>query len=296
MSTESRWISKADAYVAGYLRTFNAAPSRHNVLTALCVAEFETRCGDLCSGNWGGTTAAQLTADDRTKLSIAGLSPSNPDDLDRARELLGVRPNMVLGQDSDPRAGWYWIWFYRPATPADGAAYFVRVLVLQRPTCKTILEDDDGTLNQLVRAMYATHYFAGHFDPHNPSVTYNGQQMTGAEADIEAYRDGLLRIQPGIVASLMGWTPAASAYDLSTVLGIQEALIYLAGKLGRPELDPGGLDDDLGPKTKAAVEAFQQYAGLTVDGDPGDETRSAIMKIIAGVASTTLPAPPPPST
>lgn len=295
MDTLDRWISKADAYVAGYLRTLNVTPSKHNVTSALCVAEFETRCGDACWGNWGGTTSGQLTSDERNRLSGANLSPSNPDDLVAAQNLLGVQPNKVLGQDSDPRAGWYWIWFYRPSSPADGAAYFVRVLVQQRPNCKAVLDDDNGTLDQLARMLYASKYFAGHYDPHASSVTYNGKQMTGVEADIESYRDSLLRIQPGIIASLTNWTPSASAYDLSTVTGLQEALTYLAGKLGRPELDPKGIDGDLGAKTTAAIRALQTYAGLGVDGDPGGETKNAILKLIAGVASVTEPAPPPAS-
>lgn len=198
MDSLSRWISKADAYVSGYLRTMNAVPSKHNVCLALSVAEFETRCGDLAEGNWGGTTAAQLSSEDRQRLVIAGLSPSNPDDLEPARRILGDRPNMILGQDSDPKSGWYWIWFYHPNSPADGAAYFVKVLVQHRPECKSILEDDNGTADQLARAMYASHYFAGHFDPHSSDVIYNGQHMTGQEANIEAYRDNLIRIQNNI--------------------------------------------------------------------------------------------------
>jgi hypothetical protein len=292
MDTLDRWISKADAYVAGYLRTLNVTPSKHNVTSALCVAELETRCGDACWGNWGGTTAEQLAPDERARLSAANLSPSNPDDLLAAQNLLGPQPHKVLGQDSDPRAGWYWIWFYLPSTPADGAAYFVKVLVVQRPACKTILEDDNGTLDQLARAMYNSHYYSGHYDPHNPSVNYNGKQMPGDEANIESYRDSLLRIQQGLIATLTNWTPSAAAYDLSTTIGLQEALTYLAGKLGKTPLDPKGIDGDIGPDTVAAIKALQTYAGLDVDGDAGDETKTAILKLIAGVAGTTEPAPP----
>lgn len=292
MDPLDRWIGKADAYAAGYLRIFNGAPSKHNVTSALCVAEFETRCGDALNGNWGGTTVAQLTADERARLSAAGFSPSNPDDLEPARALLGAQPGKILGQDSDPRAGWYWIWFYHPDTPADGAAYFIRVLVLQRATCRAILEDDNGTLDQLARAMYASHYFAGHYNPH-ASVVYSGKPMTGDEANIENYRDALLRIQPGIVSSLTNWTPTAAAYDLSTVAGLQEALTFLAGKLGRPALDPKGIDGDLGPHTQSAIEALQTYVELQVDGAAGDDTKNAILRIIAGVAASTLSAPPP---
>lgn len=295
MDTLDRWISKADAYTAGYLRTMGVAPSKHNVISALCVAEFETRCGDSGGGNWGGTTAAQLTPSERARLSSANLSPSNPDDLLPAQKLLGPQSGKILGQDTAPQIGWYWIWFYHPSSPADGAAYFVRVLVLQRPACRLVLDNDDGTLDQLARAMYASSYYSGMYDPHSSSVTYAGKQMTGIEADIESYRDNLLRIQPGIVASLANWTPSSSAYDLSTTMGLQEALLYLSGKLGRIELNPQGIDGDLGPNTGAAIKALQGYTGLKEDGVPGDDTNNAILKLIAGLASTTEPAPPPAS-
>jgi hypothetical protein len=154
------------------------------------------------------------------------------------------------------------------------------------------LDDDNGTLDELARAMYASHYFSGYHDPHS-IVTYNGQSMSGAEANIESYRDALLRIQPGIIATLTNWTPVTADYDLSTVRGLQEALTYLAGKFGRTDLDPKGVDGDFGPNTKAAVEALQTYAGIGVDGDAGTETKNAILRLISGASSATLPSPPP---
>ena len=46
--------------------------------------------------------------------------------------------------------------------------------------------------------------------------------------------------------------------------------------------DPGMVDGVLGPKTKAAVYDFQQeFAGLTVDGMPGEETQKALRHAVA---------------
>jgi peptidoglycan hydrolase-like protein with peptidoglycan-binding domain len=40
--------------------------------------------------------------------------------------------------------------------------------------------------------------------------------------------------------------------------------------------DPGHVDGKLGAHTKSAVEAYQQSKGLSVDGDPGPDTRKAL--------------------
>lgn len=60
------------------------------------------------------------------------------------------------------------------------------------------------------------------------------------------------------------------------VADIQKALIALGYKLPRH-----GVDGVRGPETNSAVRAFQQAAGITVDGDPGTETVAALNKAIA---------------
>lgn len=80
---------------------------------------------------------------------------------------------------------------------------------------------------------------------------------------------------------------------MSNILGLQEALTHLAGKLHRPDLDPNGIDGVLGNNTKQAIKAVQTYTNVKVDGVPGPETKNAILRLIAGLASVTEPAPPP---
>ena len=55
-----------------------------------------------------------------------------------------------------------------------------------------------------------------------------------------------------------------------TVTGIQRALSALGLRV-----EPDGMD---GPRTEAAVRTFQAYAGLTVDGVVGPETRASLLK------------------
>jgi len=147
--------------------------------------------------------------------------------------------------------------------------------------------------------MYASAYYLGEFNPHL-MVTYNGKQMSGDEANIEAYRDALASIEEVIAESLAGWTPSAlpptnsllPPFDLYDIAGYQAALTFLASKLGHPEFDPNGIDGIVGPNTKAAVSAFQNYAQLGVDGDVGEETRSALLQAIEYGSPSTEPAPP----
>jgi N-acetylmuramoyl-L-alanine amidase len=41
-------------------------------------------------------------------------------------------------------------------------------------------------------------------------------------------------------------------------------------------IDPGGVDGKYGPKTTAAVAAFQRLKGLVVDGEVGPQTARAL--------------------
>jgi peptidoglycan hydrolase-like protein with peptidoglycan-binding domain len=297
----NRYADKASIYLQAYKNVVRAIPSKHNVLFGLSVAQHETECGDALGGNWGGTTASQVDAIDRATLNAAGLYPDTSDDLTKAQELLGDRPGLILWRDYSAQSGWYWIWFYRPSSPVDGATYFVKILVATRPTCASIMNDPSGTLDALARAMYATHYFLGDFDP-DTTVTYNSQQMTGAEANIEAYRDALTSIEGVIEESLAGWTPSAlppsnpnePPFDLYEVSGYQGALAWLATHLNHPEFNPGAVDGINGPDTQAAVRAFQTYAQLKFDGQVGEETRNALLRAIEMTSpSKTEPAPPP---
>ncbi|MBT3864851.1 peptidoglycan-binding protein [Candidatus Peregrinibacteria bacterium] len=62
----------------------------------------------------------------------------------------------------------------------------------------------------------------------------------------------------------------------------QELLKGLAIKLGDETLDPGGIDGIMGPKTKAAIKAFQSFSNLVVDGKLGRNTLVAIKESFSG--------------
>ena len=66
----------------------------------------------------------------------------------------------------------------------------------------------------------------------------------------------------------------------SVVTELQQGL----KKYSTPATDPGPVDGDFGPKTEAAVKAYQQDRGIHVDGIVGDQTWWAP----AGAAGATL--------
>jgi len=66
----------------------------------------------------------------------------------------------------------------------------------------------------------------------------------------------------------------------SVVTALQKGL----KKYSTPATDPGGVDGDFGPKTEAAVKAYQQDRDVQADGIVGDQTWWAP----AGAAGATL--------
>src|SRR5882724_9809808 len=72
----------------------------------------------------------------------------------------------------------------------------------------------------------------------------------------------------------------ARAASGSVVTALQKGL----KKYSTPATDPGAVDGDFGPKTEAAVKAYQQDRGIQADGIVGDQTWWAP----AGAAGATL--------
>jgi hypothetical protein len=99
-----------------------------------------------------------------------------------------------------------------------------------------------------------------------------------------------------------GWKTLAAKYG--RVRDYQRTLKSLAVAYGW-SCDPGDVDNKYGPKTEAAVQAFQRECnerynmGLTVDGDVGPKTWGAIHRTLCAllcehldIAGTATPAPP----
>lgn len=284
--SRAEWWEKANALAAG----MGGAPSMATVSVLLAVAEGETRCGDAWPGehNWGATTRRSLHAEERAVLKAASILPTvGPGHLDveaKARAALAAAvaagaiadpgPGCALHCDSTPTGGPYFIFFAAFPSDEEGAAYFAGFF-------KTAAEKaaiTAGDPNALAAAMFHAGYYTG-FHANDPA------------ANIADYASNLNRLLPVIDAALVGWSPGASAPvvtepsdgpDLGTVEGLQEALNTLGAA---PALV---VDGKLGPKTKAAVEAWQARHALAVDGIAGARTLGSIR---AGLAALEGPAP-----
>ena len=68
----------------------------------------------------------------------------------------------------------------------------------------------------------------------------------------------------------------------AAVSALQKGLKLYAGQ--NPAADPGSVDGDFGPRTEAAVKAYQSDRGVSVDGVVGDRT----WWVPAGAAGATL--------
>jgi hypothetical protein len=96
-----------------------------------------------------------------------------------------------------------------------------------------------------------------------PGGGVDEDRFNGSLAELHAYSAAFVRKRG---------RPAATAFNLHTVRGLQQALNALG--LCQPPLNEDGV---AGPNTKAAVEKFQKQAGLTVDGIIGPNTISALL-------------------
>lgn len=282
-----RWATKATAFATAWQNTFKTPPSFWCVALGLSVAQHETFCGDAWPGehNWGAVQLGGLNPAEEAVLKAASITPSeaNLAAAITALEAAGhMRTGGALHVDTSPVGGPYFAWFRAFPTDLDGATCFVETLAgVTRPKCKAVMDAALGAwtadCQALAQAMYDTHYYEGFHNPNLPG---------GAAADVADYSRDILAFAPLIFSSLMsiGWTDSSSQhpqFDFTSVMGYQSALTFLAGKLSHHEFDPLGVDNKLGKDTKAAIGAFQAYAGIPITGQMNDPTTQALQLAIS---------------
>ena len=234
---------KAASLVTAWRRRYGSPPSRHAALLVLAVAEHETRCGDAWPGehNWGAVQRRAMTADERA-LEREGKVPPPRDAFE------------ALHGDSSPVNGKYRACFWRFPSDIEGADKLLEVLLDKRPSIKK--DVDALTPGELAERMYRTRYYEGFHDPRPApgEQVLPGGLTRGQRANVADYAKGLARAFAAFDVALAGWSPVDGGTpaepDLATTLGHQAALRALG-------FDPGPLDGVPGPRTRAAVRAFQ---------------------------------------
>lgn len=263
----ARWYAKANA-----LAPAMPGASMRSIAVLLSVGEHETRNGDAWPGenNVGATTRRPLHADERAVLAAAGIAPTvGPSHIAieaqakmaiaaavSAGTIADPGPGCALHCDSTPTGGPYFVFFAAFPTEEEGFAYFASFF-------KTAAEKQaiaDGNPSELAAAMFHAGYYTG-FHKNDPA------------ANIADYAAALNRIFPSIVAALADWTPGADPPepDVGSVAWVQGRLNAL-GVVTPPLVEDGAL----GPKTAAALKAYQASNGLDVTGTIDSETVNSL--------------------
>jgi peptidoglycan hydrolase-like protein with peptidoglycan-binding domain len=119
-----------------------------------------------------------------------------------------------------------------------------------------------------------------------PSPAASGSASAVITSDGTVYAPPKL-LDGGQASPIIATPTGSSSLAIGTLLDIQRALNTLGIKPAVTE------DGKMGPKTVAAVKAFQRTAGLVVDGSAGPATKAALSNaltaLIAGGVSAPIP-------
>jgi len=111
-------------------------------------------------------------------------------------------------------------------------------------------------------------------------------------AAVKAFQQGSGLVVDGIVGPLTwnalpdgGPMPTLQEGSAASVVSNLQTVLT-NGASGQWNVTPLGIDGDFGPNTKASVEAFQGWGGVTVDGVVGDQTWSVSLHAASATLET----------
>jgi peptidoglycan hydrolase-like protein with peptidoglycan-binding domain len=110
----------------------------------------------------------------------------------------------------------------------------------------------------------------------DPGLAVDGIFGPATEAAVKMFQEGANLTADGIVGP-QTWAALPDGGPMPTLQeGSQGDVVRSLQDVLSKEWAPGlAVDGEFGPNTRAAVEAFQQYAGVTVDGIVGEHTWDA---------------------
>jgi hypothetical protein len=209
----ARYVNKANIVTAAWRVLFDAVPTKHAVILAMAVAEFETHLGDaggswMGEHNWGAVHKRSLTHGEAATLSAHSIAPTGGDVAVASARALVVptAADEALHIDDSPN-GKYFVWFWAFPNHVEAAKKYLTTLIANRPGVRSVI--DGGTADDVARAMYRSKYFSG---------VHKGDD----EANIGDYAKNVatkaLAIESAL--SMAGWDPARAGEpqeDPSTV-------------------------------------------------------------------------------
>jgi hypothetical protein len=215
----ARYQAKAGVVAAAWQCVLGEAPTRHALVLAMGVADFETRLGDAGGTwrgehNWGAIHKRSVTSDELAILLAHGVYPTGDDALRTARGLLTAGPNEALHIDKN-RIGPYFAWFWAFATDVEGAAKYLEILVRNRAGVRAVI--DTASPTELAAAMYASRYFEG--------------TSSDPRENIRAYAARVEEYVARVESALVGW-PSAPAGALGGGLANVPAAAPAPKRLG----------------------------------------------------------------
>lgn len=195
----SRYRAKANVVVDAWQRTLGESPTRHALILAMAVAEFETRLGDAggtWSGehNWGAIHKRSLTSAESSILLAHGVYPTDDAALRTARGLLTSGANEALHIDRN-RIGPYFVWCWAFASDVEAAGKYLSVLIKERPGVRAIIDTTSPT--DLAAAMFASRYFEGTSKDPQENIHAYGAHVAEYAEQIEVALEGWPEAAPG---------------------------------------------------------------------------------------------------
>jgi hypothetical protein len=203
----ARYVNKANVVTAAWRALFGSAPTKHAVILAMAVAEFETHLGDAGGSwkgehNWGAVHKRSLTQAESQALASHSIVPTGGEAAVASARAI-VSPTALdeaLHIDDSPN-GKYFVWFWAFPNHVEAAKKYLTTLIANRAGVRSVI--DQGTANDVARAMYQSKYFSG---------VHKGDD----EANIADYAKNVasnaLAIESAL--SMAGWDPAHAGEPL----------------------------------------------------------------------------------
>jgi peptidoglycan hydrolase-like protein with peptidoglycan-binding domain len=125
-------------------------------------------------------------------------------------------------------------------------------------------------------------------------ITVDGVFSPALEETVKSFQSSAGLTADGIVgpqtwAALPDGGPMPVLHEGSTGAVVQSLQTLLTnGASGQWNVTPQGIDGNFGPHTKASVEAFQIWGGVTADGIVGDQTWAVSLHAASATLETAV--------